>query len=47
MEFKRIPFIAVQRKFNLTDRQMYYIRELMKTWIMKGYSVEDVENGKR
>ena len=22
MEFKRIPFIAVQRKFNLTDRQI-------------------------
>ena len=32
MEFKRIPFIAVQRKFNLTDRQMYYIRDRIRKY---------------
>lgn len=32
MEFKRIPFIAVQRKFNLTDRQMYYIRDQIRKY---------------
>ena len=26
---------------------LYYMKELMKTWVMKGYSAEDVENGKR
>lgn len=32
MEFKRIPFIAVQRKFNLTDRQMYYVRDRIRKY---------------
>lgn len=33
---------SVYKKYSL-----YYMKELMKTWVMKGYSVEDVENGKR
>lgn len=26
---------------------LYYVEEILKTWIKKGYSVEEIENGKR
>ena len=48
MEFKRIPFIAVQRKFNLTDRQMYYIRDRIRKyhkedeWFIFEYNAKEV-----
>lgn len=32
MEFQRIPWSAVQRKFGLTERQMKYIKTKWKQW---------------
>lgn len=32
MEFQRITWKAAQRKYNLTDRQMTYIKEKWKEW---------------
>jgi len=43
----RMMIVASREASTYEKYSLYYIRELMKTWIMKGYSVEDVENGKR
>lgn len=43
----RMMIVASREASTYEKYSLYYIRELMKTWVMKGYSVEDVENGKR
>lgn len=43
----RMMIVASREALTFEKYSLYYMRELMKTWVMKGYSAEDVENGKR
>lgn len=43
----RMMIVASREASTYEKYSLYYIKELMKTWVMKGYSAEDVENGKR
>lgn len=43
----RMMIVASREASTYEKYSLYYMKELMKTWVMKGYSAEDVENGKR
>lgn len=43
----RMMVVASREASTYEKYSLYYMKELMKTWVMKGYSAEDVENGKR